>query len=720
LCYAGGADDDDDDSSDDGSSDDGSSDGSDDSDGSDGSDGSDADGSGSGTVDADGMDGNGSSHEEMDTEGGGEPVPSDDDDDGDEDDDGRVASPAPSSLMERLLELRRVVIDTINAVRTVATHLMVYRLKGLDDAASTVIARCLYDKLPSADRATIITHLVAKVRAASATSCDIKVVVCDDESENQTGVRTTEHSSAAHLKEAACAEAARCVKELQARAKQASDDAARVSWTWRQHLAGGVPSAADATRRDKTAVKALLVEEILKHMVLDPLPRAPEASGSRVLEGVEGMSEGFRTDVEALVKELQRQAQAHTPNGSKTKFESACDGALSALGALVDGNVRVREVLELALPSASRQAFGFRRQVQLLTAVELQRSVEDSRVTVAMLQQQLAQAMLDLERRRRAADNPAMPRDSGMHLAVGGFLTAVCQVHKLKCTVSGFEAADGESGSVMSKADLVEAAGAVHDEGSDFMAHFLCGKGDKQNVMMPTAILYSTSLQKALRSRGHIHSATLMDLLARCFQAWDVSGLDAHVRAWSNELMRRVLMVMVGPGVHTAGVNHTTRAGRVGGMTLPLVCTLIKNIEALQQLQADYPAWIKYLKERGLTQDDVERYFSCLMSWFTGHATARTLQPALAKSDRLQWLSDMSDEERGFRMPVGRSTKTYASAEGGRGSEAWNDGRRSAGPGFAPTDEMARLCATVMKKAAAAFGGAGGSSIRTLHHRKNK
>ena len=92
--------------------------------------------------------------------------------------------------------------------------------------------------------------------------------------------------------------------------------------------------------------------------------------------------------------------------------------------------------------------------------------------------------------------------------------------------------------------------------------------------------------------------------------------------------------------------------------------------------------------------------------------------PAL--KDRLQWLSDMSDEERGFRMPVGRSTKTYASAEGGRGSEAWNDGRRSAGPGFAPTDEMARLCATVMKKAAAAFGGAGGSSIRTLHHRKNK
>jgi len=377
----------------------------------------------------------------------------------------------------------------------------------------------------------------------------------------------------------------------------------------------------------------------------------------------------------------------------------------------------------LGLPCASRETLGFRKHEQLRMALALQRSVEDSRVKAAMLEQQLAQTILDLERRRRAAENPAMPRERGMHLAVEAYLTAVCHIHKLKCFVSGVTAADGATGSVMSKVDLVEAGNAMDVESARFIGPFLSGKGDRQNVPIPTAILYSTPLQEELRSRGHTHSATLLELLARCFQAWDVSGLDAHVRAWSNERMRRVLMVMVGPGVHTAHVNHTTRAGRVGGMTLPLVCALIKNIEMLQQLQADYPEWIQYLRERGLTQDDVERHFSCLMSWFTGHATARTLQPALVKSDRLQWLSEMSDEQRGFSMPVGRSTKTYASAEGGslRASEAWNDGRRSAGPGFAPTQEMEQLCAMVKRKAVAAFGGDGcSSSTRTLYHKKKK
>jgi hypothetical protein len=282
-----------------------------------------------------------------------------------------------------------------------------------------------------------------------------------------------------------------------------------------------------------------------------------------------------RTELQALVEELRRQAREHTPNGNKTKFETlvAADGG-ARLGAWNDADVRAGETLELGLPCASRETFGFRKREQLRMALALQRSVEDSRVKVAMLEQQLAQTILDLERRRRAAENPAMPRERGMHLAVEGYLTAVCHIHKLKCVVSGVTAADGATGSVMSKVDLVEAGNAVDDESARFIGPFLSGKGDRQNVPIPTAILYSTPLQEELRSRGHTHSATLLELLARCFQAWDVSGLDAHARAWSNERMRRVLMVMVGPGVHTAHVNHTTRAGRVGGMTLPLVCAL--------------------------------------------------------------------------------------------------------------------------------------------------
>jgi len=376
-------------------------------------------------------------------------------------------------------------------------------------------------------------------------------------------------------------------------------------------------------------------------------------------------------------------------------------------GAVPPQSGRISDLLEFMCPFRSK--WGSPQQLRMAHRLHL--CVADSKVTVSVLRQHLAQVLLEQALARRLVDNPALPKRHGQHLTLPDqCVIMACPTHKAKCFATGLMKNAMEPGDLMNLGDLIKAAKAAKLE---WLVSYLEGKKDKQCVAFARALIYCNNLQDELWRSGNRATAAFMRVFMRFFLSWDARSLDPGTRARSDELARRLMMVALGRGLHSAHINLTSRAGRVGGMTLQLIGALIKNIEAMQQVQADYPTRIVELKQRGFTQDDLENYFACLMSWFSGFGTVETVEPSLLKSDRLHELRAMSDEDRGFAMPKGRCKK-YDSPEGRAAAAAWNDAQRSRAPGRANTramdsylDHVARLAARAAK---AEF------SIRQEHH----
>ena len=406
-------------------------------------------------------------------------------------------------------------------------------------------------------------------------------------------------------------------------------------------------------------------------------------------------------DIKELVEELKRQADERTPDGGRNAFELMADRAVPPQSG------KILDLLEFMCPFRSK--WGSAHQLKMAHLLHL--CVADSKVTVKMLRQHLAQVLLEQALARRLVDNPALPKRHGQHLTLPGQCGIMaCQTHKAKCFATGLMKNAMEPGDLMNLGDLIKAAKAAKLE---WLVSYLEGKKDKQCVAFARALIYCNNLQDELWRSGNRATAAFMRVFMRFFLSWDARSLDPGTRARSDELARRLFMVALGRGLHSAHINLTSRAGRVGGMTLQLIGALIKNIEAMQQVQADYPTRIVELKQRGFTQDDLENYFACLMSWFSGFGTVETVEPSLLKSDRLHELRAMSDEDRGFVMPKGRCKK-YDSPEGRAAAAAWNDAQRSGAPGRANPramdsylDHVARLAARAAK---AEF------SIRQEHH----
>ena len=409
----------------------------------------------------------------------------------------------------------------------------------------------------------------------------------------------------------------------------------------------------------------------------------------------------FVNDINELVGELKRQAAERTPDGGRNAFEVMADGAVTPQSA------RISDLLEFMCPFRSK--WGSPQQLKMAHLLHL--CVADSEVTVRVLRQHLAQVLLEQALARRLVDNPALPKRHGQHLTLPGQCGIMaCQTHKHKCLATGLMKNAMQPGDLMNLGDLIKAAKSAQLE---WLVSYLEGKKDQQCVAFARALIYCNNLQDELWLSGNRATAAFMRMFMRLFLSWDARSLDPGTRARSDEMARRLLMVALGRGLHSAHINLTSKAGRVGGMTLQLIGALIKNIEGMQQVQADYPTRIVELKQRGFTQDDLENYFACLMSWFSGFGTVETVEPSLLKSDRLHELRAMSDEDRGFAMPKGRCKK-YDSPEGRAAAAAWNDAQRSGAPGRANTramdsylDHVARLAARAAK---AEF------SIRQEHH----